>query len=386
MKRALAAVLLAAACGSGTDGKPVAPPTTPEPPARPPTVQAVAALWSKPAIGDGYSVGERVRVVLDFELHTTTVEGSPRLAIQIGEHVRLADFSPWVEDDFPPERPSRLQRFEYKVGPDDADPDGISIEADALDFSDGAIRGRGGGEIQVEIRAVNPQSRGHNLARPGEALDTHRVIGRPPPLVCTDERQRAAAFSRGASLVDEWDGTPFRVDMVRNFPDSVADLDRLLQPVKLLEQKIEEQLGYRIIEMGTLIPLRAAPSGSNCTLRRERGQIQGFFYSKPTDSFAAAAFTTCAAFGYTRKLMTEWCPQCEEHPRTQNGKYFDAITLHEIFHLLGFNHHYEIDPEWRFAGGVEMSPPLTRVRLPEAEAVLWEDIDALRCIFPEGGR
>ena len=39
---ALAALLLAAACGTGTDGKPVAPPTTPEPPAGPPTVRAVA--------------------------------------------------------------------------------------------------------------------------------------------------------------------------------------------------------------------------------------------------------------------------------------------------------------------------------------------------------
>ena len=210
MKRALAALLLAAACGTGTDGKPVAPPTTPEPPAGPPTVQAVAALWSKPAIGDGYSVGERIRVVLDFELHTTTVEGSPRLAIQIGEHVRLADFSPWVEDDFPPERPSRLQRFEYWVGLLDQDQDGISIEADALDFSDGAIRGRGGGEIQVEIRAVNPQSRGHNLARPGDALDTHRVIGPPEPRVCTDERQRALERYTRPVLLDEWDGTPFR--------------------------------------------------------------------------------------------------------------------------------------------------------------------------------
>ena len=382
MKRALAAVLLAAACGSGTDGKPVAPPTTPEPPARPPTVQAVAALWSKPAIGDGYSVGERVRVVLDFELHTTTVEGSPRLAIQIGEHVRLADFSPWVEDDFPPERPSRLQRFEYKVGPDDADSDGISIEADALDFSDGAIRGREGGEIRVEIRAVDPQGLGRNLARPGEALDTHRVIGPPEPRVCTDERQRAAAFSRGAILVDEWDGTPFRIDMVRNFPDSVEDLERLLQPVELLDQQIEEQLGYRIVEMGTLIPWRPAPSGSNCTLRRERGQALGYFFSKHTDKFRAGANPLCADFVYTRQLMAEWCPQCEEHPRTQGGQYFDAITLHEIFHLFGFNHNSEFGPDLLDRGGVEMSLSLTTSRLPEA---LWEDIDLLRCIFPEGG-
>ena len=173
--------------------------------------------------------------------------------------------------------------------------------------------------------------------------------------------------------------------MVRNFPDSVADLDRLLQPVELLDQKIEEQLGYRIVEMGTLIPWRAAPSGSNCTLRRERGQVQGYLFSKPTDKFSAGADPLCAEFVYTRRTMTEWCPQCEDHPRTQDGKYFDAITLHEIFHLFGFNHDYEIDPDLRDRGGVEMSPSLTTVRLPEAEAVLWEDIDLLRCIFPEGG-
>ena len=189
MKRALAALLLAAACGTGTDGKPVAP-TTPAPPAGPPTVRAVAELWSEPAADDGYSVDERIRVVLDFESQTTTVEGSPRLAIQIGEHVRLADFSPWVEDDFLPEWPSRLQRFEYRLGPLDQDQDGISIEADALDFSDGAIRDREGGEIRVEIRAVDPHGLGRNLARPGEALDTHRVIGPPEPRVCTDERSK----------------------------------------------------------------------------------------------------------------------------------------------------------------------------------------------------
>ena len=53
--------------------------------------------------------------------------------------------------------------------------------------------------------------------------------------------------------------------------------------------------------------------------------------------------------------------------------------------LLGFNHNYEIDPDLSEQRGVEMSVPLTTVTLPDAEAVLWTDIDLLRCIFPEGG-
>ena len=83
--------------------------------------------------------------------------------------------------------------------------------------------------------------------------------------------------------------------------------------------------------------------------------------------------------------MTDWCPECEEHPRTHDGKYMDAVTLREIIHLFGFNHDTEVDPSLRGQGGVEMSVPLTTVTRPDAEAVLWEDIDLLRCIFPKGG-
>ena len=32
-----------------------------------------------------------------------------------------------------------------------------------------------------------------------------------------------------------------------------------------------------------------------------------------------------------------------------------------------------------------MSVPLATVTRPDAEAVLWEDFDLLRCIFPKGG-
>ena len=376
MKRALAALLLAAACGTGTDGKPVAPPTTPEPPAGPPTVQAVAALWSKPAIGDGYSVGERIRVVLDFELHTTTVEGSPRLAIQIGEHVRLADFSPWVEDDFPPERPSRLQRFEYWVGLLDQDQDGISIEADALDFSDGAIRGRGGGEIQVEIRAVNPQSRGHNLARPGDALDTHRVIGPPEPRVCTDERQRALERYTRPVLLDEWDGTPFRFYFDAGIPESErADAEHFFGVAERLSERIEEQLGYSILEVAGWIP--EAERGfrigredvEDCVGVRPGGIVATVIPFE--EKWYAAARAYCGVFFWTDNDI--W-------------SHSDGTLPHEIFHLFGFGHSLETHPQEAWQGGVPMSVRLTNGRSgPRDLGVTFEDVDALRCILPEGG-
>ena len=59
----------------------------------------------------------------------------------------------------------------------------------------------------------------------------------------------------------EWDGTPFRVDIVRNFPDFVteADLQQLLDPIGRLADQIELQLGYPVLEMGDLIEV---PAGS----------------------------------------------------------------------------------------------------------------------------
>ena len=159
---AVLVAVLAASCGddSGSSTTPRAPAPGPAPPPaipppEPPTVEAIAWLYEQSA-AEGYYAGERIRVVVEFD-EPTTVEGSPRLAIQIGDHLRLADFSPWIEDDFPPSRPSFLQRFDYEVQADDEDEDGISIAADALDFSEGAFLNTAGAEIEVEITAIAPE-------------------------------------------------------------------------------------------------------------------------------------------------------------------------------------------------------------------------------------
>ncbi len=67
-----------------------------------------------------------------------------------------------------------------------------------------------------------------------------------------------------------------------------------------------------------------------------------------------------------------------------SGSDLDAVTLHELFNVPGFVHFDDYDFFARFQG-VPTSVPLTWVNRPDAEAVLWTDIDLLRRIFPQGG-
>ena len=112
--------------------------------------------------------------------------------------------------------------------------------------------------------------------------------------------QHDAQFGDGG-MVSEWDGTPLRVDIIRNFPDFVTDDDlrRLLAPIGRLEDQIEARLGYRIVEMGDLIevPDGAQPGwdqdfdfywrndGNNDLLPRELGQILVFYLNDDNDGW-----------------------------------------------------------------------------------------------------
>ena len=60
------------------------------------------------------------------------------------------------------------------------------------------------------------------------------------------------------------------------------------------------------------------------------------------------------------------------------------MTHHEIFHVLGYIHTEDYEHN-RTTRGVPMSWALRGALAPEADAVLYSDIDLLRCIFPEGG-
>jgi len=400
---ALAAPLIAGAgCGGGADGTPVTPAAMPTP-APPPTPVAVThraqlAVLSTPAIPPAYIVGETIVVSASFDGQRTTVEGSPQLAIEIGEHVRLAEFLPWVKRGVLPEEPYGHQQFVYEVTRDDADADGISFSADAFDFSEGSMFTEAGEEItKAEIYAISPEPRYANPVGPGEALDVHSVKGTPAPRACTNERRFAANFSR---FVHEWDGTPFRVDMIDNFPDHVteADLVDLLHAVGLLADKIEDQLGYRILEMGDIVPV---PDGMRpgwnadeqrfrrtCPLPRERGQIHGFYMDDVRhESPEVDAQAHCSSsISYLQPFLTYWpCRGCEDERTPPPYDHFvDGVTHHEIFHVLGYIHTEDYEHN-QTTVGVPMSWALRGAWAPDAEAVLYSDIDLLRCIFPEGG-
>ena len=169
----------------------------------------------------------------------------------------------------------------------------------------------------------------------------------------------------------------------------------MLDAVRLAADRIERQLGYRVLEMGDVIPVpaRMRPGWNEdnrefsrtCPLPREAGQIQGFYMDDlhPANERAdAKAQLRCGDFSYLQPFMTYWpCRGCEDARTPGYGHYIDGVTLHEIFHLLGYIHTEEHERIAR-GEGVPMSWQLRNVRGQDPESLLWSDIDALGCVYP----
>ena len=300
--------------------------------------------------------------------------GSPLLKLGIGEDIRDAELDEEASD-------GAFVVFRYTVTLEDRDEDGISIGADALDASNGTIRNANGVDANVDVGD-------HAIADEGE----HLVLGAPPEQVCTNERSLALRHTR--VVVREWNGTPFRVDLVRNFPDIVTEdyLRGELEAIGRLGDQIEAQLGYRIIEQGDLIEV---PGGAregwdqdfdrywmNDLLPRERRQLIGFYLNDDNRSWEGdgspmSGHICCGTTSYNRRFFraphwTEWTGA-----NSPNG---EAI-VHEVFHLLGFKHYYDQHE----LIGVQMSPGgLDRPWVTGSPIyhATWTDIENLRCIFP----
>ena len=352
--------------------------------APPPSIEGLRII-TRPVDPGGYTVGESIGVALLFS-EEVTVSGSPRLALEIGGDTRYAR---WDEE----RTRGPVVAFRYEVMPEDGDDDGLSIRPDALRLEDGSIRNHSGVE-------VDPDLGDHAIADD----DVHLVLGSPLARTCSDERSLAlghdAQFGRNG-MVREWDGTPFRVDMVRNFPDFVtdADLQELLDPIGRLADQIEAQVGYRIVEMGDLIEVpAAAPAGwdqdfsrfSQSYRARERGQVLVFYMNddNPDDwdgrgGSPLSGHPCCGTITFNKRslgpLWTGDDPCCQGNANRREGE----AVVHELFHLLGFKHHDQHD-----LTGIEMSPG--GLDAPWKTGSLryyatWSDIDKLRCAFPEGG-
>lgn len=383
--RAMLAAVLTVSCGGGGDSTPVTPPavTTPAPPpvVQPaPVLQVPVSVYSVPSPYSGlYTEGMWIRLVAEFE-EPVKVEDSPRLGIRIGEELRYADFAPshLGRRYSTPEHRSRndyLPRFDYLIRADDMDTDGFSIGMDAFDFTEGAFLNEAGVEVEVEITSItpaegyptggiNPRRRWLPARAPGLDMPEHPVDGTPRPRTCTDEQARARG--RHPVLVEEWDGTPFTFYFNTNgMPDHLqADAERVLEAAVRLAERIEVQIGYPIFRVEGFLedPRVEYPiSGSECPWR-ERGQIVWMYWEKAQANYQCAMTAGSLSF--------------------DNGS-----VAHSTFHLFGFDHSPN---DWRgehdYWKGNWMSQRLTGVYVDEADVgVAFEDVDALRCIFPEGG-
>lgn len=375
-------------CGGGTDGQPVPPPTAPSVPTVPPpvpTVQALVWLHSAPENAGGYYVGDRIVLIADFEERVSVVD-SPRLAIKVGEQIRDAIFSPWVEDDFPPEQLSWLQRFEYRVAPEDEDHDGISVAADGFDFSHGALLNASGAEIEVEIFAVATTRNAPVPAAPGEALGAHRVIGTPPPRVCTNEREMVLRYEGGNHIAREWNPErPFRFFFdeaaLRQCGESLGLPDwyetEIVGRIASAQADFEARLGYAIFEA---IPAAEGPGVITITTRSrsndpetecERGSSA---YARPTEGLLYFSFGYCdLACRPPREVG--W--QAEPTVRT-------GTVIHELGHILGMRHHDRGEPDDTDSQrmyGLEMSEKLDGVFYQPRTFTVY-DIDRLGCAYP----
>ncbi len=199
----------------------------------------------------------------------------------------------------------------------------------------------------------------------------------PEPRVCADEREHALAF--GAVLVEEWDGTPFRAYFDETIPESErAMMEYSIEVVERLSKRLEAQLGYPILEVAGWIGEDERGFGirndgwvADCRGVRPGGIVTTVI---PVPAGGARALTGCGVVAWVGNVIY------------MSG---DGAMPHEIFHLLGFAHSPGSPPDVSKSPpgvGVTMSLPLTMVRESgRTLGVTFEDVDALRCIFPEEG-
>ena len=335
-----ALLVVATGCGGGVDGTPIAPPATPEPEPPPET----------PAQVTGVTVAE---VGQDF-VHWTwdAVEGATGYEVNT-----------FPAGTPPNERPDYLYVGEepsFRL-------EGLEPGA-AMEFRVRAVRETAGGRA-VGPRAIGPIA--ETLSEPRE---------------CSDERERALAFVGGdGGLVAEWDGTPIRMDyLIHGFPSDVLESGYLLEQLDIAEglaDQIEEQLGYPILRRGGLVeepPLPAVWGESFRDLdqlQRAPHRVLGVVF--PMEHPAGQ----CVSWASPRNALVGWSlcrlvpPFWPDNPRLHNRS-----VLHELFHVFGFKHTpgRTTRPE---GIGITMSFALDVG--PPYRSATWNDIDALRCVFPE---
>ena len=343
---ALAALLLAAGCGTGTDGKPVAPPTTPAPAPAPPPPEAP----DMPTRARVLEVGETFIVWTWDPVEDAT-----------GYEVDVAREGTPAEDR---QRPVPVEEPPHR--------------------SDGLTPGT---TYQMWVRAVRETAGGRAVSDWTNYIEWYTWQDSSVPLpACTDQRHRAKSYTFGhTQVVYEWQhDRPIRFRIVKE-PIIAGGLrigrpnfleEEILEPLRDMARRLEERLGYPIMDSD------APPGRDDYTVLVEwRDRVWSPGWGAPD----------CP-----EHVGSPWNAG-QEPPETILNRYlFDpAITcrgylrdrdsetiIHELGHTFGMNHSRILQPELP-PQELSMSVPLTRIIGGDSDNFLMiEDLDNLGCVFP----
>ncbi len=216
----------------------------------------------------------------------------------------------------------------------------------------------------------------------GPEVETHTLI---PEYTCGSEYDLARDF---AIVPHEWDGSPIRVDIIDNMPPHgipLSNLEAQLGFIERMAEDIEWQLGYPVIERGEVI-----------------SEPEGFAVRSECDNCSVVVE------GWEREPRTAVAIYADQDPKREDGsiiamwaQVWDGLTFwfplalaeadhnlswgvlnHEVFHLLGYRHPDNPDPNG-IAMNYESMYSTQERQVRYYHYADWQDIAELGCAFPE---
>ena len=130
-------------------------------------------ITSNPASGDTYQAGETITftVTLDSDVEVDTTDGTPSLAITLGNANRQAAYTGI-------DATKRILTFAYTVASDDLDEDGLSVSANAIALNNGTI---------THTTTGKDADLSHEPPGTGGSFPYHRADGSPvAPAIAAD--------------------------------------------------------------------------------------------------------------------------------------------------------------------------------------------------------
>ena len=173
-----------------------------------PKITAGPSIASNPTSGDAYRKGESITVTVTFS-EAVTVEGEPRVRLDVGERERWARYS---------SADGATLIFSYTVKGSDRDDDGVSIRKNALGLNQGTITDADGNAARLKHPGLAAQA-GHKV--------TGSLVDYDPDndgLISVGTQQQLAAIT----LDLDGDGAPDSGDDAAKyseaFPNAIAGM------------------------------------------------------------------------------------------------------------------------------------------------------------------